>query len=343
MVSYIHALALSSSHRVLGNSLSERTTPNQVFSSQRRDARGADAGDIVDSLVENRAVLEKVKILETKMTYQVEKLVRIANESVQEATNVLDGGISYSLIEPRTDDCCLPTDPLAFGPNPQNLAAPENISSGKGMRTEDVDEEEDRSGVYRPPKLAPMPYLEERGGPKEKNKRRQQVPSALASLAELDPSNPHVESTSGLGVITSKSSGRARELEEMREFEESNMTRLVMKKRDAVRRTMDEQDIALGGTGMGGGRGKVRGGGFEAEFNDVLKGVGRKRASILADDGYEELRSKGRKEGALERSRANKPLDWDDADGERRPNKKGRFEKDLKNFKRRSSTKTNRR
>lgn len=236
-------------------------------------------------------------------------------------------------------------DPLAFGPNPQNLATPRNAPPSKGARTEEMDEveeEEDRSGVYRPPKLAPTPYLEERGGPKEKTKRRQHVPSALTSLAELDPSNPHVESTSGLGVIASKSHGRARELEEMREFEESNMTRLVMKKRDATRRTMDEQDIALGGTGMGGGRGKVRGGGFEAEFNDVLKGVGRKRGSLLADDGYQELRSKGRKEGVLERSRANKPLDWDDVDGETRLNKKGRFEKDVKNFKRRSGGKPRR-
>lgn len=107
-------------------------------------------------------------------------------------------------------------------------------------------------GIYRPPKLAPMPYTEPRKG---KNKdRREPLPSALKSLAQMDLSMPHMESTSGLGSTPALASRRAKELKRITEFEEENMMRLVMKKKEAKRRNLDEADIALGGIG-GGGRG----------------------------------------------------------------------------------------
>lgn len=39
-------------------------------------------------MIESRLVLEKIKVLETKMRYQIEKLVRVAEESTE---NALDG------------------------------------------------------------------------------------------------------------------------------------------------------------------------------------------------------------------------------------------------------------
>jgi U3 small nucleolar ribonucleoprotein protein LCP5 len=208
-------------------------------------------------------VLEKVKLLENK----IEKLT------------------------------CNSSDPLSFRPNPQNLT---NVDDG-GSADEHSDVAHDsnnRNDIYRPPRVAAMPYV---GGPTDKKLRHKPVPSALAALMYQDPTRPHVESASGLGAIPSLSANRTREIQRMTEFEEENFTRLVMKKKDMKRRMRDEEDIALGGSG---GIAGIRrgGGGLEDEFGDVLKSVGRSRVGATGD-GYEELRKKGNRGSILARSR----------------------------------------
>ena len=167
-----------------------------------------------------------------------------------------------------------------------------------------------------------MPYIEK----KDKSKRRAPVPTGLAALAHLDGSIPHLESTSGLGSMPSMASSRARELARMNEFEEENMTRLVMTKKDSRRRARDEEDVALGGTGVS--RGRRRGGGLEDEFGDVLRAVDRSGHQGGMDDGYEALRVKGRKQDVFSRSKT-RPRDDDDNEGGRVP-KKSRFQKAVK-------------
>lgn len=208
--------------------------------------------------------------------------------------------------------------------------------SGSDGEEKGIKDSHDRDGIYHPPKLAPVPYTETR---KDKDKsRRLPVPSALSNLAHLDPSKPYIESTSGLGSTPALMSHRARELQRMTEFEEENMTRLVMKKKDAKRRKQDEADVALGGTGAASSR-RGRGGGFEDEFSDILRSVGRSRSTVVGD-GYEELRQRGKKESALVRSR-NRAMDdtFDDLghDGPK-PRKRSRFEKEVKAAKKRVPT-----
>lgn len=214
-------------------------------------------------------------------------------------------------------------DPLSFRPNPQNL---EDHPDGSDVEGDGEDKEDD--GVYRPPKVAPMPYTE----PTSRKDRRMHVPATLHTLIHADPSKPHVETTSGLGNMAALTSKRARELQEMAEWEEANMTRLVMKKSDAKRRAQDEADIALGGIGAGG----RRGGGLVDEFDDVLKSVSRDRGGITGD-GYEELRRRGKKMDVLGRAKARKHDDVsvDESDVPRQ-RKRSRFEKAVKVSKTRS-------
>jgi U3 small nucleolar ribonucleoprotein protein LCP5 len=61
--------------------LLERSAPLAGFSSATREPRGADAGDLVDSAVESRAILEKTKALDARMRYQIQKLVRVAEDT----------------------------------------------------------------------------------------------------------------------------------------------------------------------------------------------------------------------------------------------------------------------
>lgn len=203
---------------------------------------------------------------------------------------------------------------------------------------EDNDEEDGnrgaKSGIYRPPKLAPMPYVEPTKGKDKERKRSGPVPTALSTLARLDPSMPHLESTSGLGNTPALMSNRAQELQRMTEFEEENFTRLVMKKKDLKRRKADEANIALGGIGSAGRNG--RGDGLEEEFGDVLRSVSRSKSGVVGD-GYEELRQKGRKESVLARSRTRVRDDITDngEDEGPRQRKKGRFEKEVKATKKR--------
>jgi U3 small nucleolar ribonucleoprotein protein LCP5 len=90
LLSYMQSLVLLHAHRVLGHSLTTRSPPSVPFNSSERDKRGADAGDLVDSMIEGRTVLEKVKLLESKMRYQIEKLVQLAAEEPAD-DNVVNG------------------------------------------------------------------------------------------------------------------------------------------------------------------------------------------------------------------------------------------------------------
>ena len=355
MLSYCQALVLLSAHRVLGHTLADRASDSssqqKPFSSTERGPRGSRAGDLVDSMIENRIVLEKVRALESKMRYQIEKLVRLAEEEPQEGEKSIVNGAycpNESKGHPLTDcSVAARTDPLVFRPNPQNLMNQDGDSSGSDASDSEEpgsEEEQTRTGIYRPPKLAPMPYNEDSSKRKDRTRKPPPAPSALSQLSYL---NPHVESSSGLGNIPTLQSTRAKELARMTEFEEENFTRLVMKKSEAKRRKRDEEAIALGGTGADlapGARGRGRRGyGLEDEFADVLKSVGRRKESAVGD-GYEELRQRGKKADLLSRARARNQNDVEDDSGPKR--KKGKFEKDqaaLKKVLKRKTMKTKRR
>lgn len=280
---YLESLSLITARRAIGHHLGLRSPPLQAITASDRDTRGSGAGDLVDATLECRVVLERMKALETRMRYQMDKLLRLAQEP-DKREKIAD-------------------DPLAFGPNPENFVneqpAEDEIPDGdvETMATSGQD------GIYRPPRLAPVPYVEPS---KAGQKRRAPVPSALAALLS-DPTRPHAESTSGLGSAFVSQSGRAAHIRRLQEYEEENFTRMVMKKADARRRARDEADLAMGGgLGTSGRRNRMQAGTLEDAFGDVLRGIERKGGRTedgFIRDGYEELRRKSGKGNALERSR----------------------------------------
>ena len=94
MLSYLQNLTLLSAHRVLGHTLSDSSRRNkrEPFSSSERSPHHGQPGDLVDSLIEKRIVIEKVKALESKMRYQIEKLVRLAEEASEEVNRDITNG-----------------------------------------------------------------------------------------------------------------------------------------------------------------------------------------------------------------------------------------------------------
>ncbi|KAK7035747.1 hypothetical protein R3P38DRAFT_3311739 [Favolaschia claudopus] len=321
LLSYMQSLLLLSAHRALGHTLSERSPPTQPFSNSQRDTRGADAGDLVDGLIEGRVVLEKVRVLEGRMRYQIEKLVRAAQAPESGPEAAVD-------------------DPLAFRPNPANLLNQDgeasDVSDNENAReSTSADRDGDNDGIYRPPRLAPVPYT---AASKGKKTRAPPVPSALRALH--DPFMPHIETTSGLGGIPALESARAKQLRRITEFEEENFGRVVMGKGANKRRLRDEEDLALGaelGGGQGSGGKNRRRGGLEDEFGDVLRSVDRGGRGGVGD-GYDELRKGARKKNVLERAKANVRQREEEPDGAEaggRMRKKSRFEQDTKMAKRR--------
>jgi U3 small nucleolar ribonucleoprotein protein LCP5 len=94
LLSYIHALVLLTAHRALpapSSSLTQHAPPATPFSDPDRPPRGTNAGDLVDACIEHRVVLEKVKVLEGRMRYQMDKLVKLAHEGERSHTDGLDG------------------------------------------------------------------------------------------------------------------------------------------------------------------------------------------------------------------------------------------------------------
>ncbi|PVD20900.1 hypothetical protein C0Q70_19063 [Pomacea canaliculata] len=160
-------------------------------------------------LVENRVILEKMRPIDQKLKYQIDKLVKIAKTGVMDAS-----------------------DPLRFRPNPDDLAAK--------FENEDSDEEdnEDQSkksdSVYKAPKVAPVHYAgdetqkERQEKEMEKLKRR-----ALSSTMIQEIRRDFLDEPEE--VIESRDLHRVREdrkRKERTQFEEAYFTRVTVSKKD---------------------------------------------------------------------------------------------------------------
>lgn len=311
---------------------------------------------LAQELVVIKETMDKTKGLESKVAYQVQKLVALANNAESKAAererkrqDASDGGSEDD--EAAEDE----NDPLSFKPNPAGMIASSSTSreqsakstsgddrrnrrSQRGQSADEASEsdaaaESDasgrRTGVYRPPRVAAVPYNE---GKRSDGRKDRRAPALLSEFANTLTAAPNMESTSGLAVrpvvagqhTNSTSAKRLAELERMREFEEENMTRLVMTKREAKRREEDEAALSMG-FGVGGeSRSRSRRqGGFEAELEGVLGDKGYSK-SMWDDVG----RGLGKRDAALDRSRKRKPESGGSAfGGSSSAKKKGRFEK----------------
>lgn len=252
LLAYMHHLVLLCAHKMRGHALADQQGQS-----------------LVEALVRLRLIVEKVRPMEARLKYQIEKLVRTA-----EIAQTLDADDDNDL------------DPLAFRPNPQALA-------------EAAAPAEETDGTYRPPKVAPVVYdPDARISRRARNKERLPSRNAalLADLTQSMSENPYETSSGGVGggaAVGVGGSSRARALRRMEEFEEDNYKRLTLNKRDAKRRRRDEADVALGGIGLSQSR---IGGGIEEEFGDLLRE--RKRGGDI----YQELSKRSRAPRAAERA-----------------------------------------
>lgn len=211
----------------------------------------------------------------------------------------------------------LPPDPLSFRPNPSALLKPSRSGNNDDSGSDDASDVEgggskpSGSGIYRPPRLAAVPYLESTGRKSKTAATRAPKTSTLLTDYALSTGStlPHSESVTGLHTTSGVGAGSGKNkslAQEQTEFEESAFVRLPLKKTDLKRREKEEREDALGLGGWGDVLGGIGGAGEYGAGGDGESGGAwerRKRAGSEDGGGFgggEGGGGKKRKQGKFE-------------------------------------------
>ncbi|KAF3062350.1 hypothetical protein GL218_03622 [Daldinia childiae] len=205
---------------------------------------------VVKKLVELRLYLDKgVRPLEEKLQFQLDKILRAADDAERIAAQALEDVNSESESGEDDDEDASeneapvrPTVGLSakqFGPSFNNFAPPSNPV---GMAA--ITATEDKTGAYRPPKITPtvMPTAERR----ERRERRPMKSAAVDEyvaneLSHIPIAEPSIGTTIVSGGRKMKTTSERQEENRKREYEESNYVRLPKEsKKDRAKRTKTE-------------------------------------------------------------------------------------------------------
>ncbi|KDP41500.1 hypothetical protein JCGZ_15907 [Jatropha curcas] len=107
---------------------------------------------VVSSLIETRLFLEKIRPIDKKMEYQIQKLTRDSERAAEQ----------LSLKEKELEASEKSEDLLKYRPNPEMLVGKSDMMPENG------------SGVYRPPKIAPTMMEEDKMSKQERNALRRE-------------------------------------------------------------------------------------------------------------------------------------------------------------------------
>ncbi|KAI8327481.1 Sas10/Utp3/C1D family-domain-containing protein [Choanephora cucurbitarum] len=183
---------------------------------------------VVDSLVELRVILDRMKPIEAKLKYQIDKLVRAA---------VIDKNTQKPAAEAENTE--VTADPLAFKPNPMNLLNKDNDED----EDEALDEDTTTDGVYRPPKLAPVAYDENAGkksGKKERDEARLKEKASRSRImkdlmSEMSENPEEVGVYGGVNEGTGYGDRVDNLIAEKNQYEEDNYVRLAVTRKEKQR------------------------------------------------------------------------------------------------------------
>ncbi|KAF8935898.1 hypothetical protein BGZ52_012612 [Haplosporangium bisporale] len=170
----------------------------------------------IHSLIEERTILEKMKPVEQKLKYQIDKLVRAAVVGQQEGEAQMTAGGA---------------DPLAFKPNPKNLDNEED-------ENED-NEDGTKTGLYKAPRVAPVHFEEDSSAVAKKLKYQARLQARAAKsrvmkdlVNEFDD-RPEEMSLTNDGVHFGM--GMDDKQREREQYEEENFTRTMLSKKELNR------------------------------------------------------------------------------------------------------------
>ncbi|KAL2529636.1 Sas10/Utp3/C1D family [Forsythia ovata] len=170
---------------------------------------------VVQSLVEIRLYLEKIRPIDKKLQYQIQKLTRVTTTPEEKSGST----------EKEADTTQKAEDLLKYRPNPDLLVSKMNTTS------------EDGDGVYRPPKLVPASMEENKMSRQERNalrKERENLRQAKQSayVRELmnDLEGKPEEITESVGPESRELTKYMEKMEERARQEEELFTRAPLTK-----------------------------------------------------------------------------------------------------------------
>ncbi|KAJ8955564.1 hypothetical protein NQ318_001394, partial [Aromia moschata] len=166
----------------------------------------------IDRLIEIRTILEKIKPIEHKLKYQIDKLVKTA---------VTGTGAD---------------DPTTFKANPENLLDKLDEDSESEGSEEEKGQEGHKYGVYVPPKLSAVHYTGDESA-QERIKRLQAKSKkhALSSSIMQDLREEYLDTPIEVSQGSRAQQMLSKEHQERQRYEEEYMTRLPVSKSDKHR------------------------------------------------------------------------------------------------------------
>lgn len=202
---------------------------------------------VISNLIEDRTVLEKMKPLEQRLKYQINKLLRSAAthsgeaeaqeaaQNNQEPMITTDDPETLVIKQDNSDKLAAAmlgkdtlANPSAFKPNPSSLAV--------DIREEDELAAED--GIYRAPKQVPVHYEEEGNAASKRDREERRMMDRAARsrlvrdlMTEYDD-RPEMASASGNPTTVIKDIRMERLAEDRARYEEENFTRLSMDRKE---------------------------------------------------------------------------------------------------------------
>ncbi|CAG8632053.1 2371_t:CDS:2 [Ambispora leptoticha] len=188
----------------------------QILSTtDRLDGKSISDHPVISNLVELRVVLEKIKPVEQKLKYQIDKLIRatIIENITEKNVNLITHNIA---------------DPLSFKPNPQDFVSKVD---------DDKNEKVDKVEVYKAPKLAPMHFDEGSRSAREKEQSRLIARASKSRIMkdlieEYDDKPEEFDASGGVRAEMMHDKRIEEKLAERNRYEEENFVRLPIPKNE---------------------------------------------------------------------------------------------------------------
>ncbi|KAF0381908.1 Sas10/Utp3/C1D family-domain-containing protein [Gigaspora margarita] len=179
------------------------------------DGKSISDHPVISNLVELRIILEKIKPVEQKLKYQIDKLIRATTiENIEENNVNLTNNIAVA-------------DPLSFKPNLQDFVS----------KVDDKEEKVDKVEIYKVPKLAPVHFDEGNNSVRKKEQSRLIARASKSRIikdlfAEFDDKPEEVDATGGVHAEMMHDKRIEEKLAERSRYEEENFIRLPISKNE---------------------------------------------------------------------------------------------------------------
>ncbi len=172
---------------------------------------------VIEQLVKLRTILERIKPIEQKLKYQIDKLLKTATAGVVVSTT---------------------NDPLRAKPNLKNFAKQSNDAGANG-----ADDANEEANVYKAPKRTAV-FFE---NAKEKEKKKEALERARKASGPLLEfiREEYSEAPLEMRELSARDREIAEEDEQRRQFEEENFVRTMLTKKEMKKRTKDRRGNEL--------------------------------------------------------------------------------------------------